>query len=112
MMRKPGAANTGIVNSTSAPVRDGGYDIGEQLSGQVGKLPSPEMVEELCSTLRVSDLRQLTAEILNASIAYIRDDSGRLEYVTLLNSWIATAEETVAAGRNVNRIAARRRSKD
>ena len=76
---------------------------------QIDKLPSPEEIEGLCSTLRVSDLRQLTAEILNASIAYIRDDTDRLEYVTLLNSWIATAEETVAAGRNVNRIAARRR---
>ena len=79
---------------------------------QLDKFPSSEEIEELCSALRVSDLRQLTSEILNASIAYLREDADRKEYVTLLSSWIATAEETVAAGRNVNRIAARRRRKD
>ena len=77
---------------------------------QLDNFPSQEEIEELCSVLRVSDLRQLTAEILNASITYLREDTDRKEYVTLLSSWIATTEETVAAGRNANRIAARRKA--
>ena len=48
-----------------------------QDSSQVDKFPSSEEVEELCSVLRVSDLRQLTAEILNASIAYLREEADR-----------------------------------
>ena len=78
---------------------------------KLDRFPSSEEVEELCSVLRVSDLRQLTSEILNASIAYLKEDKDRLEYAAFLSSWIATAEETVAAGKNVNRIAARRMRK-
>ena len=88
-----------------------GYEFEEELSDQIYKLPSPEQIEEICSVLRVAVLRELSAEIVNGSIKYVKTNADRLEYVKLLNSWIATAEETVAAGRNVNRIAARRRKK-
>ena len=88
-----------------------GCDCRDELRDRLEKLPSPEQVEELFAALRVATLRELSAEIVNAGIACARNDMGQLEYVRLLNSWIATAEETVAAGRNVNRIAARRRKK-
>ena len=81
----------------------------EELSSQLDKLPSPEEVEELFSVLRVATLRELSAEIVNSGIEHAKGNIDRLEYVELLNSWIATAEETVAAGRNTSRIASRRR---
>lgn len=81
-----------------------------ELAGQLEKLPQPEDVEELLSVLRVATLRELAAEIINGGVEYARGNIDRLEYVRLINSWIATAEETVAAGRNVSRLAARRRS--
>ncbi len=88
-----------------------GYGLEDELYDQLGKLPTPEQVEELCSALRVATLRELSSEIVNGGIKHIKDNADRLEYAKLLNSWIATAEETVAAGKNVNRIAARRRRK-
>ncbi len=83
----------------------------EELADQLDKLPHPEDVEELCSVLRVATLRELAAEILNGGIEHAKGNLDRLEYLKLINSWIATAEETVAAGRNVSRIASRRRKK-
>lgn len=82
-----------------------------ELAGQLDKLPPPEDVEELLSVLRAATLRELAAEIVNGGIEYARGNIDRLEYVRLINSWIATAEETVAAGRKVSRIAARRGKK-
>ena len=83
----------------------------EELAGQLDKLPHPEDVEELCSVLRVATLREMAAEILNGGIEHAKGNIDRLEYLKLINSWVATAEETVAAGRNVSRIASRRRKK-
>ena len=80
-----------------------------ELTGQLEKFPAQEEVEELCSVLRVSTLREMAAEIVNGGIEYAKGNIDHLEYAKLLNSWIATAEETVAAGRNVSRIAARRK---
>ena len=81
----------------------------EELTSQLDKLPPPEDVEELFSMLRVATLRELSAEIVNGSIEHARGKISKVEYLELINSWIATAEETVAAGRNASRIAARRR---
>ena len=81
----------------------------EELSSQLDKLPSPEEVEELFSVLRVTTLRELSAEIVNRSIEHAKGKISRVEYLELVNSWIATAEETVAASRNASRIAGRRR---
>ncbi len=83
----------------------------EDLSAQLNKLPVPEDVEELCAELRVSTLRELATEIINGGIEHAKGNLDRLEYLRLINSWIATAEETVAAGRNVSRIGARRGKK-
>ena len=83
----------------------------EELSEQLNKLPSPEEMEELFSVLRVSTLRELAVEIVNGGIEHAKGKISRAEYLELVNSWIATAEETVAAGRNVSRIAARRKKK-
>ena len=87
------------------------YGFEDQILDQLDKLPSPEPVEELCSVLRVATLRQLSSEIVNGGIDHLKQNIDRLEYMKLINSWIATAEETVAAGKNVNRIAARRRKR-
>ncbi len=83
----------------------------EELADQLDKLPPPEDVEELCSVLRVATLREMAAEILNGGIEHAKGNLDRLEFTKLINSWVATAEETVAAGRNVSRIASRRRKK-
>ena len=87
-----------------------GYEFEDELSDQLYRLPSCEYVEQVLSDLRVSTLRELSKEVVNGGIEHVTGQSDRLEYIRLLNSWIATAEETIAAGRNVNRIAARRKS--
>ena len=66
-------------------------------------------MEELLSVLRVATLRELATEIVNGGIEHAKGKISRGEYLELVNSWIATAEETVAAGRNASKIAARRR---
>lgn len=83
----------------------------EELADQLDKLPPPDEVAEVLSALRVATLREFATEVANGGIAYAKGNIGRLEYATLLNSWLATAEETAAAGRNLSRIAARRKHK-
>jgi hypothetical protein len=65
-------------------------------------------VEELVSALKTPLLRQMTIEIINGSIVFAKSGD-RLEHVRALNSWIATAEETVAAGRRLEQILSRRK---
>ena len=84
------------------------HQVDEELSTQLDKLPQPGEVEELFSVLRVATLRELSAEIVNGSIEHAKGNIDLAEYLQLLNSWMATAEETVAAGKNVRRIASRR----
>ena len=86
-----------------------GYDFEEELVDQLAKLPSPEDVDELMETLRISALRELSAGVVNGTVDHIKANESRLEQAKFINSWIATAEETVAAGRNYSRIAARRK---
>ena len=88
-----------------------GYDLEEEWCDQLERLPSPEHVDEVLSLLRVATLRELSKEVVNGSIGHLKGDANRLECIRLLNSWIATAEETVAAGKGFRRIAARRRGK-
>ena len=87
------------------------YGPEEQLHDHIERFLTVEEMEYLCSKLRVADLREMAAEVIIAGIEHIRGNSNQLEYATLINSWLATAEETVAAGSNVKRIAARRKSK-
>ncbi len=82
-----------------------------ELRDRLDRLPSAERVEELCSLLSTAALRELAAEIVNGGIGHVKSDTVSLEYVKLLSSWIATVEETLAAGSNVDKIAARRRQK-
>ena len=97
-------------NETPQPDRSSrDYDFEEQLVDQLEKLPKPEGVEELFSVLRVAALRELSVEVINSAIEYVKSNGDRLEHVKLINSWLATAEETVAAGRNRNPIVARRK---
>lgn len=88
-----------------------GYDFEEELCDQLDKLPTREQVREICAALRIATLRELSAEVVNGGIEHVEGAIGRLDYAKLLNSWIATAEETVAAGTRVRRIGARRRKK-
>ena len=87
------------------------YDFEDELCAQLHEFPSPEQVEELCSVLRVATLRDLSVEIVVGGIEHVKNNTGRLNFAKFLNSWIATAEETLAAGSNVSRIAARRTKK-
>lgn len=85
------------------------YNSEDELLDQLNRLPSNDEVQELCSSLRAITLREFSSEIVNGSIDHLRQKLDRREYVRLLNSWIATAEETLAAGENAKRIAARRK---
>jgi hypothetical protein len=87
-----------------------GYDYEDELCDQLDRLPDPEYVDELLSRLRVATIRELSKGVVNGGVEYVKGDCEKLEYMKLLNSWLATAEETIAAGRNVNRIAARRKA--
>ena len=57
--------------------------------------------------LRASTLREMSIAIVNGSIEHAKGKIDTAEYLKLVNSWLATAEETVAAGKNVKRISAR-----
>ena len=50
----------------------------------------------------------MSIDLLNGSVAVLKK-SDRFEFARLVNSWFATAEETVAAGKGLQRILARRR---
>ena len=75
------------------------------------ELPTSEEVEELVHALDAPTLRDLSSAILTASIDYAQGRSENLAYLRTLNSWIATAEETVAAGEDMDEILARRKGK-
>ena len=87
------------------------YDLEDELCDQLSRFPDSQEVKELCMVLRVATLRDLSSEIINGGIEYVKGDTDRLHYAKLVNSWIATAEETIAAGRNLKRIADRRKRK-
>jgi hypothetical protein len=87
------------------------YDYEEELCDHIYRFPAPAQVEDICAVLRISTLRELSTEIANGGIEHIKGNTTRLEYARLVNSWLATAEETVAAGKNVKRISDRRRGK-
>ena len=92
------------------PAGESGYELDEQLRDHIERFLTAEEIEHLCATLKVSDLRQMAAEVVIASIESVKGNTSQLELATLINSWLATAEETVAAGKNAGRIAARRKS--
>lgn len=81
-----------------------------ELSERLSLLPDDAELAELCTLLPESTLRELSAAVIKGSLDYLNDPSHRLEYAELLGSWIATAEETVAAGKRAERIAARRKT--
>lgn len=91
------------------PAGESEYGPEDQLRDHLERFLTAEDIEYLCSKLRVSELRQMAADIMIAGIEHVRGNSSQLEFAILINSWLATAEETVAAGRNLNRVVARRR---
>ena len=70
------------------------------LDARLAKLPSDEQVEDIVAGLRVDTLRELSAEVMKGSIDYLHDPLAREDFLAMLNSWVATAEETIAADRN------------
>ena len=91
------------------PTVKGSYNREDELLDRLQRFPTPSEVVELVSRLRAPLLRQMTTEIINGSIVFAKSGD-RLEHIKLLNSWIATAEETVASGRRVEQILSRRKS--
>ena len=75
-------------------------------------IPTPEEIAKLIAALDVPTLREMSSAILAASVDYVEGRTGKLQYLELLNSWIATAEETVAAGDDVGKILARRKGRN
>jgi len=80
-----------------------------ELHERIALLPDDHEIAELCALLPAKALREFSAEVISGSIEYLNHPDNRLEYARLLSSWIATAEETVAAGNKAKRIAARRK---
>ena len=112
--REPGKTSThsGGRLGDSSPIAS--YDSAAELCDQIARFPSAAEIEELCAALPSAALREFATELVKAGMVHVQaatNPTNQLEYATLLNSWITTAEETVAAGRNVRRIAARRKSK-
>ena len=97
---------------SSLDAHQGGGAIGDgELIERLANFPSGEEIDELCSLLRVDTLREFSAEVLKGGLDHLRQRIDQAEYVRLLGSWIATAEETLAAGKNAKRVAARRKSR-
>ena len=99
------------VGSRLEPFQDSGSDGESELIERLANFPSGEEIDELCASLQVATLREFSAEVLKGGLDHLRQRIDQAEYARLLGSWIATAEETLAAGKNVKRIAARRKSK-
>ena len=83
----------------------------DELSGHLDKLPTTKEVEEIIYALDVPTLREMSAAMLTASIDYVEGRTDKLQYLELLNSWIATAEETIAAGEDLDKVLAKRKGK-
>lgn len=84
------------------------YTREDELLDRLERLPTPEEIEDLIARLQVSLLREMSVQILNGSIVLAKGGE-RLEYIRSLTSWIATAEETVVAGRRLGQILSRRK---
>ena len=95
----------------AVPAIESDYSPEEKLRYHIETALTADDIEYLCAKLRVSDLREMDAEIMVAGIEHVKGNSSQLEFATLINSWLATAEETVAAGKAANMIAARRKEK-
>ena len=81
-----------------------------ELYERLSLLPDDAELVELCTLLPEKALREFSVAVIKGSLDYLNDPNHRLEYAQLLSSWIATAEETVAAGKKAEQIAARRKT--
>jgi hypothetical protein len=79
----------------------------ERLSDALDQLPTPGMVRVLIESLKPTELRELAEGVLNdCTQATRRGDL--LENAESINSWIATAEETINTRRKYRSIKAAR----
>ena len=83
----------------------------DELLDSLGGFPTAEEIEELVNALDVPSLRGMSSAILTVSVDYSEGRLDKPTYRKILKSWIATAEEAVAAGEDIDAILARRKGK-
>ena len=75
---------------------------------QLSMFPTLEDTTELVENAALNDLREFTIAIMEIVIDLARRTRD-LDVIRLLNGWIATLEETIAAGDDLEEILSRRR---
>ena len=83
----------------------------DELLDSLGGFPTSAEIEELVNALDVHSLRGMSSAILTAGVDYSEGRLDKPAYRKILNSWVSTAEETVAAGEDIDAILARRKGK-
>ena len=81
----------------------------EELSAQLGMLPTPDEVSTVIGEVKVRDLREFAASIMNIAVDSAHKGYASLTTVRLLNGWFATMEEIIAAGDDLDEILSRRK---
>ncbi len=82
----------------------------EDVSIQLSMLPEPDAVKPLIENTELDDLREFAIALTNLLIDVIRNLNVDIRVITLLNGWIASLEETIAAGDDLDEILSRRRT--
>lgn len=81
-----------------------------ELHAQIDMLPSAEEVSKVFSQLKMADLREFAAAVMNASVESAHRGHIDIETIRFLNGWFASMEETIAAGDDIEEILSRRRA--
>ena len=87
------------------------YSLEDRLFDELEQLPTPQLVGMLIRLMKPIELRELSEGVLNDCIQATHQQS-LLDVANALNSWIATAEETVASRRKYRHIRAARERSD
>jgi hypothetical protein len=75
---------------------------------QLSMFPTPEASVALVENTSIDDLREFTVAIMEIVFALARR-ARDLDVIRLLNGWVASLEETIAAGDDLDEILSRRR---
>ena len=75
---------------------------------QLSMFPTPEASVALVENTSIDDLREFTVAIMEIVFDLARR-ARDLDVIRLLNGWIASLEETIAAGADLDEILSRRR---
>ena len=85
------------------------YLADEDLSAQLGILPTVDEVSTVVGKLKIRDLREFAASIMNIAVDSAHKGHASLDTVRLLNDWFATMEQLIAAGDDIDEILSRRK---